>query len=50
MRMQKIKVEKRGTRYWVVIKEDEGFQKILYEAITKHECLHYLAKHKEFKI
>lgn len=46
--MQNIKVEKRATKYWVVVDDtvDYGEQRILYEGITKKSCLKYIGRKK----
>ena len=48
MHITNIKVEHRGTRYWVVLGDTERFgeQAILFEGITKKECLQYIAREK----
>lgn len=43
-----MRVEKRGTRYWVVLEDSSlGYPNIIHEGITKHECLSYIASHKK---
>lgn len=45
MCMNKIKVEKRRTRYWVVVIND----RVVHEGITKRDCLRYVANEKRFQ-
>lgn len=46
--MYKVRVEKRGTRYWVVIRESlsEGTTEIFDGFITKRSALKYIAERK----
>ena len=44
--MYKIRVEKRGTRYWVLLKEslENGNVEVIDEFLTKHDALKYISK------
>lgn len=49
MYMSNINIEKRGTRYWVVLADTKrfGIQQIMYEGITKKSCQEYISREKK---